>query len=185
MRIPTDAALTFCLLICSHAVQLRDDHRVQLGHLAHYDCCPLVSPFRASRGFPDRSDPFCFQSLPITVGGALVFTLVIALPSWPSLKFRMLAGCALSMAGSLLLIFVENQSNYWKLALPGFFLGSAGALLFFAALRAQLVTDTTSPDFRNRGGLHHPPERGHAKRPQPPLRVRSFATSCLSLLSEG
>jgi hypothetical protein len=67
------------------------------------------------------------HSLPISIGGGIVFVLIGYLPATKfPLKIRMVAGALVAMTGTLLLVFAKDGSWYWKLVAPGMFVGSMG-----------------------------------------------------------
>ena len=47
-------------------------------------------------------------------------------PSFVPLKIRMIVGALIAAVGTLLFVFAEGSSWYWKLVAPGMFIGSFG-----------------------------------------------------------
>ena len=47
-------------------------------------------------------------------------------PSLVPLKIRMIVGALIAAAGTLLFVFADGESFYWKLVAPGMFIGSFG-----------------------------------------------------------
>jgi hypothetical protein len=86
----------------------------------------------------------CPHSLPISIGGGIIFILIGYLPptKFP-LKIRMVVGALVGMVGTILLIFGQgkfrgvrskehwlmvgaDQKDYWRFVATGFFIGSIG-----------------------------------------------------------
>ncbi|GHJ87023.1 hypothetical protein NliqN6_3425 [Naganishia liquefaciens] len=83
--------------------------------------------------------------LPISIGGGIIFILIGYLP--PSkfpLKIRMVVGAIIGMIGTILLVFGQNQDDYWKFVATGFFIGSIGiAMVFISANNSLLMAVPT------------------------------------------
>ena len=66
-------------------------------------------------------------SLPISIGGGIMFIAIGYLPpSFVPLKIRMIVGALIAAVGTLLFVFADGTSWYWKLVAPGMFIGSFG-----------------------------------------------------------
>lgn len=52
-------------------------------------------------------------------------------PSFVPLKIRMIVGALIAAVGTLLFVFADGSSWYWKLVAPGMFIGSFGESLRF------------------------------------------------------
>jgi hypothetical protein len=53
----------------------------------------------------------------------------------------LIVGALFAAGGTLIICFADGQHNYWRLCVPGFFLGSAGAaLVFISANNAVLMS---------------------------------------------
>ncbi|KAJ9095175.1 hypothetical protein QFC20_006714 [Naganishia adeliensis] len=83
--------------------------------------------------------------LPISIGGGIIFILIGYLPpqKFP-LKIRMVLGALVGMVGTILLIFGQNQKDYWPFVATGFFIGSIGiAMVFISANNSLLMAVPT------------------------------------------
>lgn len=84
-----------------------------MGRIKYHDRRPLVSP---PRRIPDSNSSSLLRSLPISIGGGIIFVLIGYLP--PSkfpLKIRMVVGAIIGMVGTILLIFGQGACCVMRL----------------------------------------------------------------------
>lgn len=80
------------------------------------------------------------RSLPISIGGGIMFIAIGYLsPAAVPLKLRMIVGALIGAAGTLLLVWADGQSWYWKLVAPGMFVGSFGMAIVFISANNSLL----------------------------------------------
>ncbi|EGO18976.1 hypothetical protein SERLADRAFT_358714 [Serpula lacrymans var. lacrymans S7.9] len=80
--------------------------------------------------------------LPIGLGIFPVLPLSAGLQSKLPLKWVILLGHLLLLAGTLLLPFANSKERYWPFVLPGFLLGTAGAALIYTTTNIALLAIT-------------------------------------------
>lgn len=74
-------------------------------------------------------------SLPLGVISFPMIAVAIVLQKNFSLKWVILMGEILVIAGTLLLPFADSKPHYWRYAFPGFVLGSAGTTVVYATTK--------------------------------------------------
>ncbi|EMD35667.1 hypothetical protein CERSUDRAFT_53354, partial [Gelatoporia subvermispora B] len=82
--------------------------------------------------------------LPIGLGIFPILPLAMGLQSKLRLKWVILIGFVLQLAGTLLLPFGNSKERYWRFVFPGFLLGTAGSGLIYATTNIALLAVTPS-----------------------------------------
>lgn len=70
-------------------------------------------------------------SLPISLMGIPCFIISDMLQKKYRLKWVIMAGMIITMAGTILLPFADSRERYWRFAFPGLLLGTAGVTIVF------------------------------------------------------
>ncbi|KAJ3928040.1 MAG: MFS general substrate transporter [Lentinula lateritia] len=69
--------------------------------------------------------------------------IATTLQKYFSLKWVLIIGSVMSIAGSLLFPFANSHSRYWSLVFPGFLIGSAGMTIVYVTANVALFASTT------------------------------------------
>ncbi|KAH9947514.1 major facilitator superfamily domain-containing protein [Amylocystis lapponica] len=80
--------------------------------------------------------------LPIGIGIFPIVAVAGSLQTKLRLKWVLMIGHVLIFAGTLLLPFANSKKHYWRLAFPGFLLGTSGAALIYATTNVALLAIT-------------------------------------------
>jgi MFS family permease len=80
--------------------------------------------------------------LPIALGMFPILPLSAGLQSKIRLKWVILIGQVLVLAGTVLLPFADSPERYWRFAFPGFLLGTSGCALIYTTTNIALLAVT-------------------------------------------
>ncbi|KAF8067698.1 major facilitator superfamily domain-containing protein [Lyophyllum atratum] len=80
--------------------------------------------------------------LPLGLLGFPVTGMASALQQKFPLKWVIVGGQVIAMAGTLLLPFADSPGHYWRFAFPGFCLGTSGITIAFATVNIAIFTVT-------------------------------------------